>query len=347
MKSRKFNLFVGIDVSKQTLDVAISHNGNGVQHSQVTNDASGIHALVTWLLRVEPDPSQILVCLEHTGNIIEKLCHVLLSRELFTWVVNPYVIKRNNPVLERGKTDKSCSVKIMHFAESHCKHAQCYEPRTGHIQQVKALFLLRKQLVGLRRQILNQNAANNDKLVPDPICSGTYKRIKEQLTAEIKVIERQIIVLMREDSSLTKIYQILLSVPGIGPVTAQHLLFVTDGFKRFNNYKQMACYIGTAPFPHQSGSSVYKRPRTSKKAYGALKADLHQGVLSVTRKGRFFGDYYNFMKNEKGKHHNWIINAIINMILKVVFKLVEKKVEFEDNFFLQNKQSWQKLLQLS
>ena len=132
-------------------------------------------------------------------------------------------------------------------------------------------------------------------------------------------------------------------MPGIGPVTAQHILFVTDGFSAFPNWKTLAAFIGTAPFPHGSGTSKKVKYRTSKQAYKALKADLHQGAISVCRKGQLFHAYYQQML-ALNKPHLYILNTIKNMLLKVIFQLVRSQTVFDQNTFLNNKKSWNNLV---
>lgn len=78
-----------------------------------------------------------------------------------------------------------------------------------------------------------------------------------------------------------------------------------------------------------------------------MKGELSQAAVSVaTRKGQFFYDYYQ-AKIEKGKAHNWIINAIINMLLKIVCSLIKKNQLFDKETFLKNKKSWQFSLEMS
>ncbi|WP_372950774.1 transposase [Mariniphaga sp.] len=106
------------------------------------------------------------------------------------------------------------------------------------------------------------------------------------------------------------------------------------------DYKAFACYVGIAPFERTSGTSIRYRPRTSKKANQELKAEMHQGALSVIRKGQLFHSYYKTML-DRGKHHLWILNTIMNMIAKSIFVLANKMTPFNNEIFVKNKKSWQ------
>jgi len=142
-------------------------------------------------------------------------------------------------------------------------------------------------------------------------------------------------------------YQVLISIPCIGPVTAWHLLFITDCFEKFDNWRALACFIGSAPFPKRSGTSVKFKDRVSKKAYRPLKADLNQGIVSVcTRPGQPFYIYYQAMIKQN-KPHLYILNMIKNVLLKLIFRLIQSNTFFDKEIFFKNKISWQNYLVVS
>jgi transposase len=60
------------------------------------------------------------------------------------------------------------------------------------------------------------------------------------------------------DEQLNRQYKLVRSIPGIGMQTAIYLLIATKGFDSFENWRQLACYAGVAPFPYQSGNTFYK-----------------------------------------------------------------------------------------
>ena len=208
---------------------------------------------------------------------------------------------------------------------------------------LKELFQLRKQIIAERAAWLCRKDTLDNKAFCNPLTAAIQLQMLGFFSALIKQLDKEIQQLLAANQKLYSLYRILLSVPGIGPVTAQHILFVTDGFTRFPNWRAFACYIGTAPFPRQSGTSLKLRLRTSKQAYRALKADICQGVLSVCRKGQLFYPYYQQMV-ALNKPHLHILNTIKNMLLKIIFKLVQSETLFDKTLFLQNKKSWNNLV---
>lgn len=342
---RKFKLIFGIDISKLTLDVTYFLK-NSFHYLQITNDARGISHLVDIIKGLGIDEKEVLICCENTGNYTEKLAMVMKSLDVTFWVVHPIIMKGYRLDLQRAKNDKIDSMKIVEFALAHQHKATNFHHSDQKTKELKELYLLRKQLIGLRQRTLNFIASENDKAIPGILNTVVYDQLKHFLTDLIKDVEKSILLLIKSEKTISGYYKVLLSIPGIGPVIAQHILAVTDGFKKIIDYKAFACYVGIAPFERSSGTSIRYRPRTSKKANQGLKAEMHQGALSVIKKGQIFHNYYQTMIN-KGKHHLWIMNSIMNMIAKCIFNLVNKMIPFNKEIFVKSKKSWQNNLVLS
>jgi transposase len=342
---RKFRLIFGIDISKLTLDVTYFLDGSS-HYMQITNDAKGICQLVEVIKKHSIDEKEVLVCCENTGIYTEKLSMVMQSLDVTFWVVHPIIMKGYRLDLQRIKNDKVDSMKIAEFALAHQHKATNFHHPDQKTKELKELYLLRKQLISLRQRTMNFIASEAEKAIPGILNSIVYDQLKLFLTDLIKEVERSIQLLIKSEKTIMGHYKILLSIPGIGPVIAQHMLVVTDGFKKISDYKSFACYVGIAPFARSSGTSIKYRPRTSKKANQELKAELHLGAISVIKQGQIFHGYYKSMI-DKGKHHLWIINSIMNMIAKCVFNLVKKMTEFSQEIFVKNKISWQNNLVMS
>jgi transposase len=340
-----FSLFIGIDVSKLTLHISYSQATGKALYEQIDNTGQAISTFFGKLLK-EHQAGQILVCCEHTGTYTSKLAAALKGSGICLWMVNALVMRYSSSSLTRYKTDKADADKIRSFAITHRDNAKDHHHPSQAGHGLKELGQVRKQLVDLRAQVLNMQANNQDKAAALALPSVLLTELISYLSNAIRQIEQAIRELIASQARLSRLYAILVSIPGIGPVTARHILQVTDLFSRFESYKAFACFVGTAPFPNQSGTSKNPKMKTSKKAYKPLKAELHQGALSVTRKGLFFHNYYQHLKQEN-KHHLAIINAIINQMLSLAFTLIAKDELFDKNIYLKNKKSEGFLLPLS
>jgi len=343
---KKFTLIIGIDISKATLHVSYQHQEAKAVYLQLDNQPQAIEAFLQQMLRLEPDPAQVLLCCEHTGTYGSRLALAAKGAGITLWMVHPLVMRHASADLNRYKTDKADAAKIRSFAHTHQASAVCFHHPSAQAHQLRQLRQARKQLVGLRQQLTNMATDNKDKAQPLDLVATVFQDMKAHLTEAVRQLEAQIRHLIGSEASLKRMYTVLLSIPGIGPVTAVHLLAITDCFNRFPSHKALACFVGTAPFPNQSGSSKNPKARVSKKAYKPLKAELHQGALSVSRKGLFFHDFYQHLKEQK-HHHLSIINRIINQIIKLAFTLVQKDQLFDKKTFLSNKKSPGFLLEMS
>jgi transposase len=234
----------------------------------------------------------------------------------------------------------------MQYAFYHRDSARNYHLPEGKALELKELFVLRKQLIQQRRITQNQIKSARDITTPSVLAISIHKHLIAFLNQQIKQVEKAIMTLIKADGDLYKKYMILISIPGIGPVIAQHVLSKTEGLRLFSSWKKLACYIGSAPFEKQSGTSLKRKPRTSKRAYRKLKADLHEGILSTIQKGRFYHDYYQQLAQQNIPHLQ-IINNITNIMLKVAFTLINKQQPFDKEIFLANKLSWKNNLHVS
>jgi transposase len=342
----KFNVIAGIDVSKATLAVCISVKGFITDSFEVTNDAKGLGELKNKLLTLETDRSKILICCENTGKYMSKLALVAQGEDLFLWVVHPMIIANYSTELQRGKTDASDALKIMEFGMYHQQKARCYALPDQVTTELMELFRLRKHLV--KQRTMNLNFKKSNEALPIDVLFGNLiiNQVIDVLNQKIKDIEKAIKALLLQRAQLKLQYELLMSIPGIGPIIAQHFLLATYGFERFKNWRAFACYIGSAPFGKQSGTSINKKPRTSRKAYRLFKADLHQGVIAVIKKGQFFYEYYQGMMAKK-YHHFKAVNNIMNMIIKVAFHVIRSQTPFDKVIYTKNKKSWQNNLVVS
>jgi transposase len=342
----KFKLFCGIDISKADIDVVYGSPSSN-RHVKLSNDAKGISQLLTLLLSIEPDRSKILVCCENTGSYMDKLACVLKGEDIFLWAVHPLLLSYYSIELNRFKTDKADAHKIFTYAmRSRDKAVSFYIPSQV-VREVRELFTCRKNLIETRTTYLNRKEDRQQKTSANALVMEIEKQLITILSSYIKMIEKAIVAVISSDKKMKRMYVILMSMPCIGPVTAWHFLFITDCFEKFPNWRTLATFIGTAPFPKQSGTSVKHKDRVSKKAYIPLKADLNQGIVSVcTRPGQLFYTYYQSMIKQN-KPHLYILNMIKNALLKLAFKLIHSDTLFNEEIFIKNKISWQKHLVMS
>lgn len=78
----------------------------------------------------------------------------------------------------------------------------------------------------------------------------------KELTRQIEKVEGDPDNIIKNDDYLKKLYELIISIKGVGPQTAMFMIAFTDSFTRFENRRKFASYCGTAHFPNSSGISI-------------------------------------------------------------------------------------------
>jgi len=197
-----------------------------------------------------------------------------------------------------------------------------------------------KDLQTSRTRLLSQKNANqtylkelndiNDKATQKAL-KQVYKTAIEGLGKSIIAIEKLIKELIKSDDSLQKSYDLLLSVPGIGNITAIYLIVCTNNFTGNISGKQLASYAGVAPFGNSSGTSIKKPEKVHKMANKELKKILHMGAMSVIHCNPEMKQYYD-RKTAEGKHALSVINAVKNKLVLRAVAVIKSQTSYVDNF---------------
>ncbi len=318
---------LGIDISKRTFEVALMQNlaNSNINHNKFDNDIKGFKSLVSWLKKGGISMEQILVCLENTGIYHRGLVGFLQKQEVFVWVENPRQIKCSIGI-QKGETDALDAKRICLYAFKNQEAAQNYQPNDKGLQAVADLLALRDRLNTARcslekpiKELKEMNLIEEAKRL-EKACKNSLKEIAK----DIAEIEDEMKSIVEADQEVKKNYQYILSVEGVGMITALEILVNTHNFKRFEDAKKLACYSGIVPHPHQSGTSVRKKSRVDHMANKILKKALHMCALSAIRCKGDFKTYFE-RKVKEGKNKMLVLNAIRNKILDRIFACVREQ----------------------
>ena len=137
-----------------------------------------------------------------------------------------------------------------------------------------------------------------------------------------KTIDKEIDCYIQEDASISKNYNLLTSIPGIGRIIALETIVLTENFTTISNPRKYACYIGIAPFKKESGTSVRKRTSVSKKGFSEAKADLSIAVLSAIKNNPSIRDYW--IRKRKEKCGGIVLNAIKFKLVLRMFAVIKR-----------------------
>jgi len=265
---------VGIDVSKDRLDVAVRPSGEAFA---VERNAAGLDRLVNRLRELSPQ----IVALEATGGFETVAAASLGAAGLPVVVVNPAQIRAFAKALgQRAKTDPIDAAVIAKFAE-----ATRPEPRPLPDDATQLLA----DLIARRRQIVDMMAAEGqrERRITDKRLKRSIARLRKALEKELAEIDNEIDDSVRGSPAWREKEDLLASVPGIGAIIARTLIAELPELGTLNR-KQIAALAGLAPFTRQSGQwrgrSFIGGGRTSVRTalfMGALVAMRHNPVLKV------------------------------------------------------------------
>lgn len=311
----QFTHFIGIDISKSYLDWSIVEGGQQLFKKRTPNQEQSIELYVNELLeQLQIEVQQCLFCMEYTGHYNLMLVQVLEQRQATIWQVSPLHLNRSIG-LQRGKTDPIDAHRIALFAMRHQDERVAHQRVRPILRQLKNLFALRRILVKFRASVKMQ--LTDMQFVESSIRSTWQAHIEQTLQQnkdQIAQLEAQMIELIHDDAILSRLYIIMTSVTGVGPILSIKLLLATNEFKRMRNPRKLACHAGVAPFEHTSGTSIRKSTSVSSMADHELKSMLHLSALAAIRSEGELKTYY-LRKKQENKPAMSILNAIRNKII--------------------------------
>lgn len=324
--------YIGIDVSKLTLDVSIISLAGFHAHDQFENNAQGFEKMNKWLHEKDFfNYFSSLFCMEHTGLYTRELVNMLLLQGAKIWMESALHLKRSMG-MTRGKNDKVDSYRIARYAMTNSDKAKLLTLSSGTLQQLKDLMSSRDRL-NKSYQSLNvsiQEMERIDKHMGKELRKLNARALNGISASKMKV-EKRMMELIHNDAELKIIYKLVTSVKGVGKVLATELLVYTNGFTRLSNARQLACYCGVAPFEHSSGTSVRGRTGTSNFANMNLKSTLHMAAISSIRYVPELKKYYE-RKVSEGKHKMTVINAVRNKLIQRILAVVKRGTPYEEIF---------------
>lgn len=325
--------FVGIDISKNTLDWAVFEAKSIVLQINTPNSVTGIKTALR-LLKKMPDwnPNQAVFCMEHTGVYNAHLLDFLYRLQFPIWLEGSLQIKRAGG-LQRGKTDTIDAQRIAEYACRFKDRMRLWQPPRPVIQQLAFLSATRQRLIQVYNQLANP-LAEQKSFVNPTLQKQLQKSCKASLVTldrDRKAIDKAIDNLIANDEHLSVLFGLITSVPGVGIATATEVLIATNEMKTITDPKKMACHAGVAPFEYRSGISVRSRPGVSQHARKRLKSLFHLGAMSAIRVKGELRDYY-LRKVGEGKSKMSVINAVRNKLIHRIYAVV-KRGEKYDKFY--------------
>ena len=316
--------YLGIDVSKATLDMLLLREGQSAEAAQFANSRQGLHSLGHFLKKRHVQP--LHACLEATGSYGDELALFLHEAGYTVSVVNPARIKAYaDSRLSRTKTDAGDAALIADFCRT--QQPDAWTPPPPEQRELQALVRQWENLSEMKQQEVNRRQAG----IPSSI-------VLQSLDAHIAFLDQQLTQLLRQihdhvdrHPHLRQQRDLLTSIPGIGDLTAFKLLAEIRDIRAFDSAPQLAAFAGLTPRQRTSGSSVRGKPRLSKRGSARLRSALYFPALVAQRHNPILHAFAQRLL-AAGKPKLAVLAAVMRKLLHLVYGILKSGRPFDPDF---------------
>ena len=262
-----FNTIFGIDVSQANLDfVELSNDEEDFQ--QIPNTTLSI---LEWIDQL-PAKDDVLCVIEPTGCYSYRLLHYLSHHGIAIKLVSPSQSHGFTQALGIiSKDDRQAARALALMGKS--LELPLYKHPDENMQRRKQLLMGINALKKQSQVLKNQLHALDNQIIFEPKVVQALKQILATVEGQLQTLEEELNDLSDEEHDQQ--FKLMTSIVGIGPKTAHLLLCATGGLQHFNHPKQLSKFVGVVPYSHQSGKSVRKKGRITKKGNSALSCLLY------------------------------------------------------------------------
>ena len=297
--------FVGIDVSKDHLDVAVGTEGQGWQVSQTDE---GMDELVERLKAISPR----LVVLEATGGLEMACAAAMATGGIPAVVVNPRQVRDFARATGKlAKTDRLDARVLARFA-------QAVRPEIRPLPDAETRML--SDIVARRRQVVGMVTAEKNRLhtAHPPVRDDVLQHIA-WLEDNLSKLDKTLDESVRKSPLWREKNDLLRSVPGVGPVLSMSILSDLPELGQLDR-RQIAALVGVAPINRDSGAFRGKRAVWGGRA--RLRAALYMGTLVATRYNPIIRVFYERLC-AAGKTKKVALTACMRKLLVLLNAMVK------------------------
>lgn len=312
----KQTIWIGIDVAKDKLDVAVKKTEAG-QHPAPTkraqeawispNTDKGVAELVKRLHSLEPDR----IVMEATGGYEQRVFLALRMSGLPAVIVPPGAVRAfAEGIGRKAKTDRIDALVLAYFAE--VRQPEVLPLPTENRKRLTELGGLRGDLVATRTAYKNrlEHASRENR--------ARIERLLEAVQAEIDELDKELVKALEatpEDAAKAKL---LRSVPGIGPVNAAALVGGLPELGKLHR-RQISSLLGVAPMNRDSGKG--ERKRFIRGGRRALRSLLHMAALSARTHNPAIRAFAQRLE-AAGKPFHTVMTACIRKLIVILNAMV-------------------------
>jgi transposase len=307
---KQATVFCGIDVSAQSLAVAVQQENQPIEQRELANTASGHKALIVWLRKRR---TRVRVSLEATGIYSLDLALALdAAVDIEVAVLNPKAVNRFAQTLRRSKTDKADAAALAEYSRRMPFVAWRAPEREG-----LRLRAIGRHIDGLTvqhtREMNRLHAAQGSTATPRCVIQD-LKRSLAGLQRRIMRLRRDAMALVQADDALRQRFELLTSMPGIAAISALQLLGELAPLSPEMSVRQWVAHSGLDPAHQVSGSSVHRPSRISRAGNRHLRRALYMPALVAVQRDAHMKAFYELLQSR----HKAKLQALIAVARKLL-----------------------------
>jgi transposase len=311
---------LGVDISKDTFDVVL-RGGSSKEYQVFTNNDPGFAHLQRWL--ISRKAGQVHACMEATGQYGDRLAEYLYKQGHEVSIVNPARIKRyGDSKLHRNKTDKADADLIAEFCYKEAP--ALWAPPPAYLKQLRQFVRRLDDLQTNYQQEANRLHAGIEQ---EDVIADIQDHLL-YLQERIRTLERSIQELIAATPELKDPSDLLVTIPGIGKLTAARLIAEIGDIMTFDNAPQLAAYAGLNPKGARSGTSVYKKTRISKEGRSFLRYILYMPAIVARKYNPIIREFCDRLE-KRHLPQMAIIAAAMRKLLHLVFGVLKHNTPFD------------------
>ena len=323
----KLQHIIGADLSKKSVDL-VCHLLKS--HIQIENTATGFKDLLQWFKQQRINASKLMIVMEHTGLYSYCFESFLHKHQIAFCKVNALAIKRSIGLV-RGKTDKLDATRIAAYGHEKKDQLTTDVPASDALKRLQMLHSTRDRLVRQKASLTCAIKEYRHIGIPEKdIIVQTQLQLIKNFEKQIDKLMAEIQAIL-EQEPLKQNFHLLQSIKGVGKILALTVIIKTHNFTRFVNARKFACFCGTAPFEHSSGTSIRKKSRVSHLADKQMKTLLDLSAKTAIQYDKELREYY-LKRTEGGRSKMSTINVVRNKILYRMFAVIKRQTPFLENY---------------
>lgn len=319
---RKATFYVGVDVGQKELWACIP----GQKPRRFATSSDGVNSLWHWANAFAGDAT-LHFAMEATGVYSERVALPLQSYPETQVSINnaAQIHWFAKAMFKRCKSDPIDAQVILAFAES--REPRSWQPESPALRTLAQLVKQLRQLQNTRRDWLNRQHTNKQRLSVPSAVTETTRTLLESLEAQIGQVEKEIKHYCNTTTELKQRIDLLQTIKGVGQVTAVAVLAYGKSALWQRSARQLTAHAGLAPSPQQSGTSLHTSGHLAKEGNADLRRSLYMATLVACFHNPIIKPFYQRLLLA-GKPQKVALTASMHKLLLIIRAILISRQPF-------------------